>query len=67
MAATAELDRIFSSPYEDIQRARDLFELDNCLPPGMRMAEVDELCLEAQQSGFLVIAGNGSVGETCAC
>jgi uracil phosphoribosyltransferase len=64
MVATAELDRIFSSPYQDIQRARELFELDNCLPPGMTMVEVDQLCLEAQQSGFLVIAGNGSVGET---
>lgn len=64
MPATAELDRIFSSPYADIQRARDLFELDNCLPPGMTMVEVDELCLEALQSGFLVIAGNGPVGET---
>lgn len=59
--AVAEMDRIFSSPYEDIQRARDLFDLDNCLPTGMTITEVDQLCLEAQKSGFLVIAGNGSV------
>lgn len=62
MAAVAELDRIFSSSYEDICRARELFKLDNSLPEGLSLPEVDGICFEAYESGLLVIAGSAEVG-----